>query len=43
MFGDREITGKTLGIIGLRHIGASTARDAARLGMKTVGYDRSMM
>eukprot|EP00816_Leptocylindrus_hargravesii_P011610 CAMPEP_0196809972 /NCGR_PEP_ID=MMETSP1362-20130617/9829_1 /TAXON_ID=163516 /ORGANISM="Leptocylindrus danicus, Strain CCMP1856" /LENGTH=466 /DNA_ID=CAMNT_0042184823 /DNA_START=86 /DNA_END=1486 /DNA_ORIENTATION=- len=39
MFGGREITGKTLGVIGLGHIGASTARDAARLGMKVVGYD----
>jgi len=42
MFGGREITGKTLGIIGLGHIGASTARDAARLGMKTVGYDPAL-
>ena len=37
MFGGREITGKTLGVIGLGHIGASTARDAARLGMNVVG------
>ena len=42
MFGGREITGKTLGVIGLGHIGASTARDAARLGMKVVGYDPSL-
>ena len=42
MFGGREITGKTLGIIGLGHIGASTARDAARLGMKTIGYDPAL-
>lgn len=39
MFGGREIKGKTLAVIGLGHIGASTARDAKRLGMKLVGYD----
>ena len=42
MFGGREITGKTLGVIGLGHIGASTARDAARLGMNVVGYDPAL-
>ncbi len=31
--------GKTLAVIGLGHIGASTARDAAALGMTLVGYD----
>ncbi len=31
--------GKTLAVIGLGHIGASTARDAAALGMDIVGYD----
>jgi len=39
MFGGREIAGKTLAVIGLGHIGASTARDAAALGMEIVGYD----
>ncbi|GFH58775.1 hypothetical protein CTEN210_15251 [Chaetoceros tenuissimus] len=39
MFGGREIMGKTLAVIGLGHIGASTARDAAALGMDIVGYD----
>lgn len=33
MFGGREIKGKTLAVIGLGHIGASTARDARTLGM----------
>mmetsp|Transcript_15134 Transcript_15134/g.31158 ORF Transcript_15134/g.31158 Transcript_15134/m.31158 type:complete len:499 (-) Transcript_15134:454-1950(-) len=39
MFGGREITGKNLAVIGLGHIGASTARDAKVLGMKLIGYD----
>jgi D-3-phosphoglycerate dehydrogenase len=39
MFGGREIAGKTIAVIGLGHIGAATARDAAALGMKVVGYD----
>eukprot|EP00568_Trieres_chinensis_P010441 CAMPEP_0183300556 /NCGR_PEP_ID=MMETSP0160_2-20130417/6942_1 /TAXON_ID=2839 ORGANISM="Odontella Sinensis, Strain Grunow 1884" /NCGR_SAMPLE_ID=MMETSP0160_2 /ASSEMBLY_ACC=CAM_ASM_000250 /LENGTH=488 /DNA_ID=CAMNT_0025462997 /DNA_START=223 /DNA_END=1689 /DNA_ORIENTATION=- len=39
MFGGREIKGKTLAVIGLGHIGAATARDAASLGMNIVGYD----
>ena len=39
MFGGREIAGKTLAVIGLGHIGASTARDAAALGMTIKGYD----
>ncbi|GFH58776.1 D-3-phosphoglycerate dehydrogenase [Chaetoceros tenuissimus] len=39
MFGGQEIKGKTLAVIGLGHIGASTARDAAALGMDIVGYD----
>jgi D-3-phosphoglycerate dehydrogenase len=38
-FGGREITGKTLGVVGLGHIGSATARDAAALGMNVVGYD----
>jgi len=39
MFGGREIKGKTLAVIGLGHIGASTARDSKALGMKLIGYD----
>jgi len=39
MFGGREIKGKTLAVIGLGHIGAATARDAAALGMNITGYD----
>ena len=39
MFGGRELAGKTIAIVGLGHIGAATARDAGRLGMKVVGYD----
>jgi D-3-phosphoglycerate dehydrogenase len=39
LFGGREIAGKTLAIIGLGHIGAGTARDAAALGMDICGYD----
>jgi D-3-phosphoglycerate dehydrogenase len=38
-FGGQELKGKTLAVIGLGHIGASTARDAAALGMNLVGYD----
>jgi D-3-phosphoglycerate dehydrogenase / 2-oxoglutarate reductase len=38
-FGGRELKGKTLAIIGLGHIGAATARDAAELGMDLKGYD----
>ena len=34
-----EITGKTLGIIGLGAIGVLVANSAAALGMKVVGYD----
>jgi len=42
MFGGRELVGKTLAVIGMGHIGAATARDAARLGMVIVGYDPSL-
>jgi D-3-phosphoglycerate dehydrogenase len=38
-FGGQEIMGKTLAVIGLGHIGSSTARDAAALGMDITGYD----
>ena len=37
LFGGREIAGKTLGVIGLGHIGSSTARDAEMLGMDVCG------
>ena len=33
LFGGRELRGRTLAVIGLGHIGAATARDAAVLGM----------
>lgn len=39
LFGGREVLGKTLAVIGLGHIGASTARDASAMGMKVQGYD----
>lgn len=39
LFGGRELAGKTLAVIGLGHIGASTARDAMALGMDVKGYD----
>jgi len=39
LFGGRELKGKTLAVIGLGHIGAATARDAAELGMDLKGYD----
>lgn len=39
LFGGREIKGKTLAVVGLGHIGSSTARDAEMLGMNVVGYD----
>ena len=38
-FGGTEISGKTLGIIGLGAIGRKVAVAAAALGMKIVGYD----
>lgn len=42
MFGGQELKGKTLGVIGLGNIGASTARSAAHLGMNVIGYDPGM-
>mmetsp|Transcript_31275 Transcript_31275/g.61981 ORF Transcript_31275/g.61981 Transcript_31275/m.61981 type:complete len:469 (+) Transcript_31275:63-1469(+) len=41
-FGGQELKGKTLGVIGLGHIGSATARDASSLGMNIVGYDPGM-
>ena len=42
MFGGQELKGKTLGVVGLGHIGAATARDAKALGMNVIGYDPGM-
>jgi len=39
MFGGRELKDKTIAIVGLGHIGSSTARDASELGMNVCGYD----
>jgi hypothetical protein len=41
-FGGQEIQGKTLGVIGLGHIGASVAEAALKLGMKIVAFDPSI-
>ena len=38
-FGGNEITGKTLGLVGLGAIGRLVANDAAALGMTVDGYD----
>jgi D-3-phosphoglycerate dehydrogenase / 2-oxoglutarate reductase len=38
-FAGTEISGKTLGIIGLGAIGSLIANDAYRLGMEVIGYD----
>lgn len=38
-FAGTEISGKTLGVIGLGAIGARIANDARRLGMQVLGYD----
>ena len=38
-FSGQEITGKTLGVIGLGAIGARVARMALELGMNVLGYD----
>lgn len=38
-FSGSEISGKTLGVIGLGNIGSKVANDAQRLGMKVIGYD----
>jgi D-3-phosphoglycerate dehydrogenase len=38
-FGGPEISGKTLGVIGLGAIGVMVANDAASLGMEVIGYD----
>ena len=38
-FAGREITGKTLGVVGLGAIGSMIANLATDLGMKVIGYD----
>ncbi|CZR00364.1 phosphoglycerate dehydrogenase [Trichococcus ilyis] len=38
-FAGTEISGKTLGVIGLGAIGAMLANDGFRLGMEVIGYD----
>ena len=42
MFGGQEVKGKTVGVIGLGHIGSTTAADCEALGMKVTGYDPMM-
>lgn len=42
LFGGREITGKTLGVVGLGAIGAAVTQAAMALGMRVVGYDPSL-
>ncbi|MDR0838049.1 MAG: 3-phosphoglycerate dehydrogenase, partial [Oscillospiraceae bacterium] len=38
-FAGPELSGKTLGVVGLGAVGAKIANDAARLGMDVYGYD----
>ena len=38
-FRGQEISGKTLGVIGLGNIGAQVAENALQLGMNVIGYD----
>ena len=39
LFVGQELTGKTLGVIGLGNIGAAVAETALHLGMNVIGYD----
>jgi D-3-phosphoglycerate dehydrogenase len=39
LFGGRELKGKTIGIIGLGHIGGEVAYAANELGMDVIGFD----
>lgn len=41
-FGGQELRGKTLGVIGLGHIGASVAESALGLGMSVIAYDPAL-
>lgn len=42
MFGGQELTGKTLGVVGLGQIGARVVEAALALGMNVVGYDPAL-
>ena len=42
LFAGQEITGKTLGVVGLGAIGAQVANAASQLGMKVIGYDPAL-
>lgn len=42
MFVGGEITGRTLGVVGLGNIGARVAEAALGLGMKVIGYDPAL-
>merc|ERR1740130_1752243 len=41
-YGGRELTGKTLGVVGLGAIGAAVAEAAIALGMDVIGYDPAL-
>merc|ERR1719231_897179 len=41
-FGGQELRGKTLGVVGLGHIGASVAEAALGLGMSVIAYDPAL-
>eukprot|EP00959_Pyramimonas_sp_CCMP1952_P011620 244001-Pyramimonas_sp.AAC.1 len=42
MFGGQELTGKTLGVVGLGQIGARVVDAALALGLNVVGYDPAL-
>jgi D-3-phosphoglycerate dehydrogenase / 2-oxoglutarate reductase len=42
LFAGQELSGKTLGVVGLGAIGANVANAASHLGMKVVGYDPAL-
>jgi len=42
LFAGQELTGKTLGVVGLGAIGAGVANAASNLGMKVIGYDPAL-
>ena len=41
-YGGRELSGKTLGVVGLGAIGAAVLKAALALGMKVVGFDPAL-
>jgi D-3-phosphoglycerate dehydrogenase len=41
-FAGFEVSGKTLGVLGLGAIGVKVANSAAALGLKTIGFDPFM-